>query len=735
MISLLVVGSLLFSFIATPFAQAHSIKQRTFKKRSDMLRKSSIFLNPAVMEKVVMRMSEESGKVVEMREYRRDVRKAAGSESVGRGWRSGAMAKRMRRGMQSITKQLNYVPSTESRVLAMAANYVPADRFSEVSKDFVKRIELQRAKESISQKRASRKRKIISKISGNTIKVVGNWKRFTVRFGAEAFPFWAALHRGKLLELFKMVWEKREELAELGISVEEVFWKALASEEGSTYATNLRNEWSGTFWELIERFEWTAFRLHLLLRFFNKFFPIYFEKTEVKVLNIDQQGVVDDINDLFKENLDEKHGVYGQLNIDHVIALKKVEARVFRGNHLIKDKNTYIVAPMRTKFIENWKRYDLMSKNIVHGNLWLNEELVDGLVELRETEGEDTYREMIRSIVERELMIEAIDNVNLREVKSDYDSIHEYVDNAHTVESQNAMIKAVINVLHFSSDWALSYVKRFPDQRKLFDFVETLPSIAKLSGALGGGLAALAVFLNTAFNTNVSPSDAFNGIASGSEFSIIPLIVTATIGFVWYYFSHRNQQSGNLLLQAASQGVAPLREEALKVSNPLNETGIVERIFSFYQSIVGRVEEPGIRFVNNIKDLTENPSKLTKLQSFEAAAKEEGEHALPYEVVVVTDEQNVMSKDDVEKFLKFHNLDFSHIRILHHPFANGTFDLKSLVEKPENKLTGDGYALRVINNRYWSILDELKKNIPMIDGFMEMFDLNLQGKKSVDQAA
>lgn len=34
--------------------------------------------------------------------------------------------------------------------------------------------------------------------------------------------------------------------------------------------------------------------------------------------------------------------------------------------------------------------------------------------------------------------------------------------------------------LHFSSDWANSYVKEFPDPRILFEFIESLPSIAAL---------------------------------------------------------------------------------------------------------------------------------------------------------------------------------------------------------------------------------------------------------------
>ncbi|MBI2119638.1 MAG: hypothetical protein HYT97_08435, partial [Elusimicrobia bacterium] len=70
-----------------------------------------------------------------------------------------------------------------------------------------------------------------------------------------------------------------------------------------------------------------------------------------------------------------------------------------------------------------------------------------------------------------------------------------------------------------------------------------------------------------------------------------------------------------------------------------------------------------------------------------------------------------------------------------HPFINGAFDLKSLVEKQENKLTGDGYALRVIANRYWLILEELKKSISVIDGFTGRLELDLKGKQSVDQAA
>ncbi|MBI2119472.1 MAG: hypothetical protein HYT97_07600 [Elusimicrobia bacterium] len=671
--SLTVVGSLLFGVVVPQISFASS-----FSLKKDHLKKSITF-----------QLENRKSNIYRMAENHR-LRRDSGFREDGR-------------------------LASESRVLAMAANYVPTDHIADVSKEFAKRIEQQRIKDLILKDKSSRKRELISKVSGRTVKVVGNWKRFTVRLGAEAIPFWAALHKGKLLELFKMVWEKREELAELGISVEEVFWKALAWKNGSEYVSEVKENWGDRVQKFIENYVSgrtgdDRYDNQYRLAFFLKFFPIYFEKTEVKVLNIDQQGVIDDINALFEKNLDENKGTYGKLRG----ALNKVEARVYRGNHLIKDMNTYFIAPMRMWYHQKATRYGPIYVNIVHGNLWLNEEFIDGLVELKEiTSGEGIYREMIRAIVERELMIEALDNLKGKAtgVKTNFESRHNIVDNAHTPESQNAMIKAVIKVLHYSSDWALSYVKRFPDQRKLFEFIETLPSIARfkeppkgdnpssgLWGTLGGGLAGLALFLNTSFNTNVSPADAFNGAASGNEFSIIPWIVTVTIGFVWYYLSHRNQLSENLQLETASQGIAPLRAEALLVSNPLNETGLVNRLFSFYHTVMDSIiEEPGIRFISNIKDLTENPAKLANLQSFEEDAKKEGDQSLAYEIVVITDKNNVMSIEDTQDFLRAHGMQLSHVRILHHP--------------------------------------ELKKSILVIDGFTGRIEFDLKGKKSVDQAA
>jgi len=703
--SLAVVGSLLFGAIVPPITFASSSSSK----------------KDHVKESLTFQLEKRKTNIYRMTENHR-LRKESGFREDGR-------------------------LASESRVLAMAANYIPAGRIGDVSKEFAARIEQQKIKDSILKDKSSRKRELISKVSRRTVQVVGNWKKFTVWLGTEAIPFWAALHKGKLLELFKMVWEKKEELSELGISVEEIFWKALASHIGSSNYAKLKNEWSGNFWELIEKFEWSTYQLLILERFFSRLLKIYCEKTEVKVLNSDQQGVIDDINALFEKNLDENKGTYGKLHG----ALDKVESRVYRGNHLMKDMNTYFIAPMRMWYHQKATRYGPIYENIVHGNLWMNEELVDGLVELKEaTKGEGAYIEMIRAIVERELMIEAIDNLKgeATGVKTDFESRHSIVDNSHTPESQNAMIKAIIN-LHYSSDWAFSYVKRFPDQRKLFEFVETLLSIARFKeppkgdnpssgfgGILGGGLAGLALFLNTSFNTNISPADAFNGAVSVNEFSIIPWIVTVTIGIVWYYLSHRNRVSEKVLLETAGQGFATLKREALLVSNPLNETGLVNRLFSFYHTVMDQIiEEPGIRFISNIKDLKENPAKLANLQSFEKDVKEEGDQALPYEIVVITDKNNVMSIEDTQDFLRAHHLQLSHVRILHHPFINEAFDLKSLVENPKNKLTGDGYALRVIANRYWLILEELKKIISVIDGFTGRLELDLKGKKSVDQAA
>ncbi|MBI2119905.1 MAG: hypothetical protein HYT97_09830 [Elusimicrobia bacterium] len=644
MTSLLVVGSLLFSFIVPPFATATSLGRNA---------------------KTMRRASEHH------------LRRDSGFREDGR-------------------------LASESRVLAMAANYVPMDRITDVSKEFAKRIEQQRIKDLILKDKSSRKRELISKVSGRTVQVVGNWKRFTVRLGTEAIPFWAALHKGKLLELFKMVWEKKEELSELGISVEEVFWDTLKSM--GRPIDEIKVNWGDEVQEFVENYISGRYGDDQdRLAFFGNLLSIYFEKTEVKVLNIDQQGVIDDINALFEKNLDENKGTYGLLK------LRKATAHIYRGNHLIKNLQTYFIAPFHAWYEEIATRYNVASRNIIHGELWLHEELVDGLVELKKAaKGEDAYREMIRAIVERELMIRAIRNLNLMEVKSDFDSRHQYVDNAHTTDSQNAMIKAIIN-LHYSSDWALSYVERFPDQRQLFDFIERLPSIARfkeppkgdnpssgLWGTLGGGLAALALFLNTSFNTNVSPADAFTGATSGNEFSIIPWIVTITIGLVWYYLSHRNLQSEKILLETVSQGIAPLRAEALLVSNPLNETGLVKKLFSFYHTVMDRIiEEPGIRFISNIKDLTENPAKLANLQSFEEDAKEEGAQSLAYEIVVITDKNNVMSIEDTQDFLRDHGMQLSHVRILHHPFINGAFDLKSLVEKQDTPLSMAHLILRV----------------------------------------
>ncbi|MBI2119272.1 MAG: hypothetical protein HYT97_06570, partial [Elusimicrobia bacterium] len=114
----------------------------------------------------------------------------------------------------------------------------------------------------------------------------------------------------------------------------------------------------------------------------------------------------------------------------------------------------------------------------------------------------------------------------------------------------------------------------------------------------------------------------------------------------------------------------------------LGDSELVKGLFSFYQKVMGKIEDPGIRFLANIKDLKENPSKLNELKSFaEEAARValsqdssgEGvastndpspfdltqgkqdslaEGTRPYEFVIVTDENKLLSKEEVIAFLK-----------------------------------------------------------------------------------
>ncbi len=144
---------------------------------------------------------------------------------------------------------------------------------------------------------------------------------------------------------------------------------------------------------------------------------------------------------------------------------------------------------------------------------------------------------------------------------------------------------------------------------------------------------------------------------------------------------------------------------------------------------MGSIDEPGVRFIGNIQDLQKNPFKLVMLQSFEEDAKKGGDQALPYEFVIAAE-----NKEEAESFLKSHGLLSSHVRVIQHPFINGAYDLMSLIEKPENKLIGDGYALRIIGNKYWFIAKEIMKNVLVINE-LELFEQNLIGQDRVEEAA
>ncbi|MBI2119703.1 MAG: hypothetical protein HYT97_08765, partial [Elusimicrobia bacterium] len=178
-------------------------------------------------------------------------------------------------------------------------------------------------------------------------------------------------------------------------------------------------------------------------------------------------------------------------------------------------------------------------------------------------------------------------------------------------------------------------------------------------------------------------------ITNGLSFIDLVPLITGGAGF--HLLNGNLNKDQNNQKNNSTDEVDPFIEKTAQI---LGDSELVKGLFSFYQKVMGKIEDPGVRFLANIKDLKENPYKLNELKSFAEEAERialslennafgstqgrednsrEGvtstndrrpldltqgkqdssaEGTRPYEFVIVTDENKLLSKEEVIAFLK-----------------------------------------------------------------------------------